>query len=100
MSTQTRPSIDHGILSPSGRMSKRARKAALQRMDAVLFPPGYWNRPEPSEAEKKRARAQQLLRHAARLRDLAAGGMKPRAYPKAAAKAEAEAVALLAAIDG
>ncbi len=68
-----RPSIDHSFLSPSGRVSKRARKAMLAQVSRELFPDGL-SRPrckQPTENER-------LLRHAARLRDLAAGGMRPR----------------------
>lgn len=34
----TWPSIDHGLLSPSGRTSKRARKAAMEREQERLWP--------------------------------------------------------------
>ena len=86
-----RPSIDHSILSPSGRCSKRARKAALERERKRLFPPGFDLKggptPQPSNKES-------LLRHASRLRDLADRGMHPRKYRKLAAQAEAEAAKL------
>lgn len=79
-----RPSIDHSLLSPSGRMSKRARAVALKREAARLFPPDFdWSRaiPQPTKRE-------QLLRQATHLRDLAAQGMKPRAYRKEAERLE------------
>ena len=42
------------LSSPSGRLSKRARKAAESRLSAALFPPGYWEwanaKPEPEPA--------------------------------------------------
>lgn len=91
------PSIDHTILSPSGRASKRARKAALEREAARLFPPGYFDPPELTEAEHNARRAEALLRSAATLRDLAERGMKPRAHRKHAARLEAEAERLLTA---
>ena len=49
------PSIDHSLLSPSGRMSKRARRAAMDRETKRLFPDGFWEskpKPAPTEAEK------------------------------------------------
>jgi hypothetical protein len=81
-----RPSIDHSLLSPSGRMSKRARKQALAREAERLFPPGTFDttRKQPSEAEALRA-------HAARLEDLAARGMSTPRYRKQAAQARAQA---------
>ena len=75
------------LSSPSGRMSKRARKAASDRLNAQLFPPGYWDRPEPTEAD----RAVQLRRTAAELRGWAERGMRPVAYRREAARLEAEA---------
>ena len=86
----TWPSIDHGILSPSGRVSGRARKAAMQRERVRLgwdqlfadLVPGL--PAQPSERES-------LLRQAAELRELAKRGMKPRAYLKAAIALEARA---------
>ncbi len=46
------PSIDHTVLSPSGRVSKAARKAALKSEAARLFPPGFWSEPQKSAAEQ------------------------------------------------
>src|SRR5712692_8641170 len=77
------------ISSPSGRMSKRARAAAISRLGAALFPPGIW----PS-APALTSRRTQLLRQAAELRELAGRGMKPRAYARAAAQLEQEAATL------
>lgn len=78
------PAIDHSLLSPSGRMSKRARKAALQREAARLFAGINLKGEAPQESERDR-----LLRTAQTLRDLANGGMKPRAYMKEAERLEA-----------
>lgn len=86
-----RPEMDHGLLSPSGRVSKRARAAFLKREHDRLFPPGYWDEPEPTPEEKQAAKKQSLLDHAARLRDLAARGMSRRAFTKEADALEAEA---------
>lgn len=90
-----RPAIDHSILSPSGRASQRARRAALQRAAEQLFPAGFWDPTQPSAGAQLQARREALLRQAAELRALAARGMKPRAHRKQAAQLEAEAAALL-----
>lgn len=88
------PTIDHTILSPSGRCSKRTRKAAMDREAARLFPPGFWDTPEPTEEEKRAAKVLSLRRHAATLRGLAERGMCRRKFTKEADAAEAEADAL------
>ncbi len=91
----TWPSIDHSLLSPSGRMSGRARKAALARETERLF--GGENLITMADLHKaylasiQPTKAENLRRSAANLRDLAARGMKVRAYPKMAAVMEAEA---------
>ena len=77
--------------SPSGRMSVRARDAAQKRMSLALFGPGGLQRPtcpQPTEAEC-------LLREAAQCRNLAARGMRPRAFIKQAIACEARAAALI-----
>ena len=89
------PSIDHTILSPSGRVSKRARAAALKREHDRLFPPGYWNEPTKTDAEKAREKADSLRRSAANLRQLAEKGMSVRKFTRAAERMEAEAAALV-----
>ena len=92
------PSIDHSILSPCGRISKRAKAAYMARHDAEVA--AWWaaKYPAPSEAEKAReaatARVKSLRATAANLRDLAARGMTPRKFTKAATAIEAEADAL------
>ena len=86
-----RPSIDHSVLSPSGRVSKRTRKAALKREAGKLFPPGYWTAPEKTTEEISQENIDRLLRTARNLRDLAARGMSPRKYLKMAEEMEAEA---------
>jgi hypothetical protein len=73
----------------AGRMSKRARAAAMERLRRRLFGDGL--KPAPLAQPSRR---EVLLRQAAELRDLAARGMKPRAYAKRAAELEAEAAAL------
>jgi hypothetical protein len=81
----SRPSIDHSILSPSGRVSKRSEKAAKERASLELFGPQGLARPQgptqPTEQES-------LRRYAAELRGLAERGMKPIAYAKKAKELE------------
>jgi len=81
----SRPSIDHGLLSPSGRMSKRARAAAMKRTALELFGPGGLARPGPPPQPTQRER---LLREAAQCRDFAARGLTPRALLKQAERCE------------
>jgi hypothetical protein len=83
-----RPSIDHGILSPSGHISKRAEWAAKTTSRTLLFPDGF---PEPTLP--KTDRRESLLRQAAKLRALAKHGMRPKAYLKRALELEQEATA-------
>ena len=85
------------LSSPNGRMSKRARKAANDRLAKALFGDhctreDITGRDERPEKEKKR---ESLLRTASMLRGLAEKGMHPRKYAKKAAELEAEAEALL-----
>ena len=81
--------------SPSGRTSKRAHKAACDRLAVALFGDGSCFRaPEMTEAEKIEQERTRLLQHANRLRDLAARGMSVRKFTKEAERAEAEAIAL------
>ena len=89
-----RPVIDHAILSPSGRVSKRARAVALAREGARLFPAGYFDVPKPTEAEVQQARCLTLRQSAKTLRELAARGMSRRKFTKVADALEAEAAAL------
>ena len=90
-SQNSRPSIDHSILSPSGHVSKQARDAAMKREAATLFPPGFWDAPAKTKTEIAHEKAEVLRRTAANLRDLAARGVKPKAYLKAAAEFETKA---------
>ena len=88
------PAIDHSLLSPSGKMSKRGRAAALAREAARLFPPGYWDEPEPTAEAIRQADILRLRRHAATLRELAQRGMSVRKHTRAAEALEREAAAL------
>lgn len=88
----SRPSIDHSLLSPSGRMSKRARAAAQERTRVELFGPNGLQRttvPQPTEKER-------LLRDAKLYRGLATGphAMSPRRYNRMADEAERKAADL------
>jgi hypothetical protein len=91
MRKPVRPTIDHSLLSPSGRVSKRAREAALKREAWNLFPPGYWDSPEKTAEEIAQENIDRLLRAAHNLRGLAARGMSPKKHLKAAEEMEAEA---------
>jgi hypothetical protein len=84
----TRPSIDHGILSPSGHVSRRSERLAKAEARRVLFPDGFPEPIRPMVSERE-----SLLRNAAQLRELAARGMKPRAFIRQAEMLEARASA-------
>lgn len=73
------------LASPSGRISKRALKAAQERIRRDLFGDGL-NRPaptQPPERDRDLATAQEYRR-------LAARGMSPRKYRKVAGELEAK----------
>jgi len=79
------------LSSPSGSMSKTARRAANERLRVALFgESGLQQAPVPQPAEKQR-----LLQQARELRDLASRGMKTKAYNRKAEELEAQAAALL-----
>ena len=80
------PAIDHGILSPSGNVSKRAERAAKERMRRELFGDGLEYPSCPQESKRD-----SLLRRAKELRELAARGMSPRKYAREAERLEQEA---------
>lgn len=86
-----RPTVDHSVLSPSGRTSKRAREAAIKRTAEKLFPPGYWEGLKPGEQDKRLAEAKRLRLAAANLRGLAERGMSPKKFAREAARMESEA---------
>ena len=84
MTTASWPSIDHSLLSPSGRMSKRARTAALERERARLFGPDGLAPPTVQQSSER----QKLL---CRLRDLTAlrnRGIHPRIFGRETAEIE------------
>lgn len=87
------PAIDHSLLSPSGHMSKRARKAAEKREHERLFAGVEWEyRKTPEELRVEKVET--LRRSAANLRDLAERGMSPRKFRREAARLEREAAEL------
>ncbi len=72
------------LSSPSGRMSKRARKAALDRISRELFGDGTCLAPTVrQESEEERD-----MRTAKNYRGLASRGMHPRKYIKEALRLE------------
>ena len=76
------------LSSPSGKMSKRARLAAERRLAKMIFGETGGI---PKLFPKQPTQAQENLRRAKELRDLAARGMQPRAYIREAEKLEKEA---------
>ena len=83
------------IASPNGRMSKRAKDAAIKRLGLALFGTGsemFTHEPTPDEA--RASDVLRLRRSAANLRDLAARGMSTRKFTREADRLEAEAAAL------
>jgi hypothetical protein len=73
------------LSSLSGKMSKRAREAAQKRITEEIWAGCVW----PTVAPE--APWIVLRRQAKELREAAARGQKPRAYPKLAAELEARA---------
>lgn len=78
------------LSSPSGRMSKRARKAAERRLAVALFGEAGLVPAKRPESDPKEL----LLRRAKELRELAARGMSTRAFTREAQKLEEQAEAL------
>lgn len=80
------------LSSPNGRMSNRGKEAAQKKLGEALFGLGGLKRPGlPIQTNKREL----LLREAAQCRDLAARGMRTRAFTKQANWCEAEANKLL-----
>ena len=81
----TRPFSDAiALTSPNGKISKRALRAAQERIRRELFGDGL-EHPSCPQPDKREA----LLREARELRELAGLGMKPRTYLKEAIRLEA-----------
>lgn len=77
--------LDHSTLSPSGRVSKRARNAALKRAAVDIFGTEGLQPPQCTQPTERES----YLRQAAQLRDLAARGMSVRKYTREAERLEA-----------
>ena len=94
--TRTADTMSEAIAlsSPSGRMSKRARRAAEQRLAVALFGPNGATREEICGVQPQPTERERLLRQAARLRDLAARGMSPRKFTREADRLEQLAATL------
>ena len=88
------PAIDHGLLSPSGRMSKRARAAAMKRHKAesqAWFDAKYPPPTAEEQAETERlAKIKSLTHHAEMLEGFANRGYRTKFHNKHAAKTRAE----------
>jgi len=87
---KTPQGIDHGVLSPSGHVSKRSEKLAKERNYKLLFPDGFPCPQAPPQPEEARL----LRRQATELRELAARGMHPRKYRTEADCLDAQANAI------
>lgn len=83
---RARPSVDHSILSPSGRVSKASRARAIERAGRELFGEEGLQKPEVAQPTEREAD----LRKAKEFRDLAARGMSPRKYARLAGELEAK----------
>ena len=79
------------LSSPSGRMSKRSLKAAQERIREELFGKEGLKQVFPLQSTE----VESLLRQARELRELAARGMKPRAYIRKAEELESKAKELM-----
>lgn len=94
--TRTADTMSNAIAlsSPSGRMSKRARRAAEKRLHDALFGTepyslkGEDKPPTPTES------AARLRNYAAFLRGLADRGMRPRVHRREAERLDREAAAM------
>jgi hypothetical protein len=73
--------------SPSGRVSKRSKDAALKRLSTELFGEGGLQR----STQKQPSKRESLLRQAKDLRDLAARGMSVKKFIRQAEMLEAQA---------
>lgn len=80
------------LSSPSGKMSKRARRAAEERLRESLFGDGSCFKVQPKREKETDA----LLRRAKELRELAARGMSKRKFIKLANTLEKQAESLMA----
>jgi len=90
-----RPSIDHSLLSPSGKISKAARKRAMERYGKEVE---EWEASQVETEEEKQVRAQdaqdskrrQDLSMAKKLHGFADNGFGPKKHRKEALRLEAK----------
>lgn len=75
------------LSSPNGKMSKAARARATKRLADALFGDRSCFKVQTEQPTERET----LLRRARELRELAARGVKPRAYIKQAEQLEAQA---------
>lgn len=89
-----RPAIDQSYLSPSGRVSQRAKRVSDERVRRELFPPGFWDWLTQSRPMTDAEKAASLRAAAMNLRELADRGMRPRAHRREADRLDALAADL------
>ena len=94
MSGYKGPAIDHSLISPNGRISKRTKAAAIKRHAAESKAWFDEKHPQPTDAEKaeskRLATIKALTHHAERLEAFAANGYRVRFHNNHAAKVRAE----------
>lgn len=84
---EPRPVVDHGPLSPSGKVADRSREVAIERTRETLF--GKEGLPGPELPQQPSERASDL-RRATELRDLAKRGQQTKKYLAEAERLEAK----------
>ena len=84
------PSIDHSILSPSGKCSAASKKTALARESEKLFPPGIWDKAPETEGEAREGKITALAIRIETLRKLADNGMGVKKHRREADRLENE----------
>lgn len=87
------------ISSPNGRVSKRAKDAAIDRLAVALFGTNSTREDFTGGPTPQPSRAERLLAQAAQLRDLANRGMSTRKFNREADRLEAEAAHLTAGVE-
>ena len=79
-----------GMTSPNGRMSKAAKARATRQLEVALFGEDGFNAAITPKLPTQPTDKERDLRRARDLRDMAARGMKPRAFIKEALALEAK----------
>ncbi len=83
-----------GMTSPSGKMSKAAKRRAKRQLEVALFGQKGFNEVVANRLPAQPSEKERLAREAKDLRDLAARGMKVRAFTKQAEILEAKLTTL------